>query len=639
MNYLNLSPGAALLVVKVSEGDIGREISFTLVEDGLEYSIPTGSTITCEILKSDGHGTSIPCTWSGSVVTLETTEQSTIRAGKATAELRIVNGADDIGTANFIMAVEPRPINADTDQTDSSYSQTGEAGDVWTLGSNGTPSWAPSGLDASSATAGQAPIADGAGGWVWGDIEAGGSAPTPVSRASNMTDTSKVYLYIGSESGYNAGHWYYYNGSEWVDGGQYAVPFTDMIPTDLPPISTDSANAIIDTALSYVDRSNFTYGHNGIFSEEVATSPEIDCSTLVQAAFMGINYDNSRYVIDDNLPEFWGYQFPLGLPSSLQSPTARKYGFLANELAFYFYAHGWLYKITDGASNVHAGDILFEEDSDQEGFLKIGHTGIAMQNDGNGIVRIIEGGHGQNRLFPIIANYACAIRAYNCGPDTPFKWGARVPIMGGHGSKDITALINNIKGLSITKTERNTFNFRITVTEKIQKGKLYNIEINSNLSDLIQAAKSAGITYTFNVAIESLNETIQTIKIYDIDYLINKSSTIISFTPLRDYDTYNILRFTLTVDLSGYTWNITNASIWHGIPLGIELGEGDVTVDSALSATSVNPVQNRVIKSALDGKASTAVATISSAGLMSATDKANLDTLYDDYLSASTALG
>jgi len=193
MNYLNLSPGAAPLVVKVSEGDIGREISFTLVEDGLEYSIPTGSTITCEILKSDGHGTSIPCTWSGSVVTFETTEQSTIRAGKATAELRIVNGADDIGTANFILAVEPRPINADTDQTDSSYSQTGDAGDVWTLGSNGTPSWAPSGLDASSATAGQAPIADGEGGWAWGDIEAGDSVPTEVKQAILALFQNGVY--------------------------------------------------------------------------------------------------------------------------------------------------------------------------------------------------------------------------------------------------------------------------------------------------------------------------------------------------------------------------------------------------------------------------------------------------------------
>ena len=66
---------------------------------------------------------------------------------------------------------------------------------------------------------------------------------------------------------------------------------------------------------------------------------------------------------------------------------------------------------------------------------------------------------------------------------------------------------------------------------------------------------------------------------------------------------------------------------------------GSITVDSALSGTSENPVQNKVIKTALDGKASTAVATTTTAGLMSATDKSNLDTLYADYLSASTALG
>lgn len=46
-------------------------------------------------------------------------------------------------------------------------------------------------------------------------------APTPVSLASAMTDTSKLYVYTGSESGYTAGHWYYYNGSAWADGGQY----------------------------------------------------------------------------------------------------------------------------------------------------------------------------------------------------------------------------------------------------------------------------------------------------------------------------------------------------------------------------------------------------------------------------------
>lgn len=52
---------------------------------------------------------------------------------------------------------------------------------------------------------------------------------------------------------------------------------------------------------------------------------------------------------------------------------------------------------------------------------------------------------------------------------------------------------------------------------------------------------------------------------------------------------------------------------------------GGVDVDNALSATSTNPVQNKVVKAALDKKAGTAVATASANGLMSKSDKAKLD--------------
>ena len=52
---------------------------------------------------------------------------------------------------------------------------------------------------------------------------------------------------------------------------------------------------------------------------------------------------------------------------------------------------------------------------------------------------------------------------------------------------------------------------------------------------------------------------------------------------------------------------------------------GGVNVDNALSATSTNPVQNKVITSALAKKAGTAVATESTNGLMSKADKTKLD--------------
>ena len=46
-------------------------------------------------------------------------------------------------------------------------------------------------------------------------------SPTPVATVAEMTDESAVYLYTGSESGYTAGNWYYYDGTEWTSGGAY----------------------------------------------------------------------------------------------------------------------------------------------------------------------------------------------------------------------------------------------------------------------------------------------------------------------------------------------------------------------------------------------------------------------------------
>ena len=58
---------------------------------------------------------------------------------------------------------------------------------------------------------------------------------------------------------------------------------------------------------------------------------------------------------------------------------------------------------------------------------------------------------------------------------------------------------------------------------------------------------------------------------------------------------------------------------------GIEMDANKTVVDAALDAGSANPVQNKAVKAALDGKAGTAVATTSANGLMSSADKTKLD--------------
>ena len=58
-----------------------------------------------------------------------------------------------------------------------------------------------------------------------------------------------------------------------------------------------------------------------------------------------------------------------------------------------------------------------------------------------------------------------------------------------------------------------------------------------------------------------------------------------------------------------------------------KVGTGSITIDDTLSDTSENPVQNKVVKQAIDNKADKTIATTSADGLMSAADKAKLDSL------------
>lgn len=56
-------------------------------------------------------------------------------------------------------------------------------------------------------------------------------SPLVASTASRMTDTSKIYVYTGSETGYTYGNWYYHNGTSWVSGGVYNSLAVDLDTT------------------------------------------------------------------------------------------------------------------------------------------------------------------------------------------------------------------------------------------------------------------------------------------------------------------------------------------------------------------------------------------------------------------------
>ena len=65
--------------------------------------------------------------------------------------------------------------------------------------------------------------------------------PLVASTAAGMTDTDRIYVYVGSETGYTSGNWYYYDGSAWTSGGVYnSTAFETDDTLTIPDAAADS---------------------------------------------------------------------------------------------------------------------------------------------------------------------------------------------------------------------------------------------------------------------------------------------------------------------------------------------------------------------------------------------------------------
>lgn len=109
---LSMIPGGVTPRIYASQNDHGlRVFVFNLVDENGGYAIPSGTTALLNVLKPDRTVVSETCTWSGSTVTADCTEQMTAVAGNVHCEVRLVaaNG-DAVGSANFILGVESNPL-------------------------------------------------------------------------------------------------------------------------------------------------------------------------------------------------------------------------------------------------------------------------------------------------------------------------------------------------------------------------------------------------------------------------------------------------------------------------------------------------------------------------------------------------
>lgn len=193
---VNLSQNGYSDVVHFSQYDTNYSLVLD-VYNGLDKADLTGYTAVFKGTRADGLGYSFTGTVSGNkaMFTIDTT--CTGVAGKSNGEVVFSDAGGMVyGSANFVTDVEKSAVPNGT--VDADVAQAQSAAEI-------VAQYAAQ----AEASAEEARIKYG--------------SPLIAPTASAMTETNRVYVYTGSETGYVNGNWYYYDGSAWVSGGVYTA--------------------------------------------------------------------------------------------------------------------------------------------------------------------------------------------------------------------------------------------------------------------------------------------------------------------------------------------------------------------------------------------------------------------------------
>ena len=170
--------------VSLSQNENGRQLRFKIIG----VTIPAGSVATISGTKPDGVVYSKAGTIEGSdTVIFDEDVQMTAVFGTWYAKIRIINSGNTIASARVRFIIDKDPVDAGSVPSDSQLDGIIAEMEAYVE-------------EARSVAYG---------------------SPLTASTAAAMTNQTKVYVYTGTETGYTAGHWYFWNGTEWHDGGVY----------------------------------------------------------------------------------------------------------------------------------------------------------------------------------------------------------------------------------------------------------------------------------------------------------------------------------------------------------------------------------------------------------------------------------
>lgn len=196
---INITPNGVPLVIHISQYDVGlRTFVFTPYTSAGTFTPDTAVSATLEGTKPDGNIIIHNCEYDSATgqITYTIQEQLAAVAGRVWSKivLRDTNG-NAIGYTAIVWLVDMAGVVDGAVASESDISALQEF-----VNEFGTINAYKSALDGALAAIG---------------------GPLAANTVSEMTDRTRVYVYTGDETGYTKGHWYYWDGSAWTDGGVY----------------------------------------------------------------------------------------------------------------------------------------------------------------------------------------------------------------------------------------------------------------------------------------------------------------------------------------------------------------------------------------------------------------------------------
>ena len=127
-------------------------------------------------------------------------------------------------------------------------------------------------------------------------------SPHVAKTYSEMTDTSKIYVYTGSGEGYINGNWYYYNGTSWESGGVYNSQAIGDFSINSNTVNSIMINKVVTTKFGLIrgsqSRISKLLGYDtSAFVPQYGTSDTIRCVNID----LSLPFEDLYFLVD-NVP-------------------------------------------------------------------------------------------------------------------------------------------------------------------------------------------------------------------------------------------------------------------------------------------------------------------------------------------------